>query len=75
MANTASRLSANGSLTISGSFDEVSGTYVTSGLIGSWDANRSYYIETNASTWYDMAGNNNIRIFNNLFKVGVCKMN
>jgi hypothetical protein len=65
MANTASRLSANGSLTISGSFDEVSSTYVSSGLIGSWDANRSYYPEIDASTWYDIAGNNNIRIFNN----------
>jgi hypothetical protein len=65
MANTASRLSANGSLTISGYFDEVSGTYVTSGLIGSWDVNRSYYPEIDASTWYDMAGNNNIKIYNN----------
>lgn len=65
MANTASRLSANGSLTISGSFDEVSGTYVTSGLVGSWDVNKSYYLETDASTWYDMAGNNNIKIYNN----------
>lgn len=65
MANTASRLSANGSLTISGSFDEVSGTYVSSGLLGSWDANRSYYPEIDASTWYDIAGNNNIKIFNN----------
>ena len=65
MANTAIRLSANGSLTISGSFDEVSSTYVSSGLLGSWDANRSYYPEIDASTWYDIAGNNNIRIFNN----------
>jgi hypothetical protein len=65
MANTASRLSANGSLTISGYFDEVSGTYVSSGLIGSWDANRSYYPTIDASTWYDIAGNNNIKIFNN----------
>ena len=45
MANTASRLSANGSLTISGSFDEVTGTYVSNGLIGSWDVNKSYYPE------------------------------
>jgi len=65
MPNTASRLSANGSLTISGSFDEVSSTYVSSGLLGSWDANRSYYPEIDASTWYDIAGNNNIKIFNN----------
>ena len=65
MANTASRLSANGSLTISGSFDEVTGTYVLNGLIGSWDVNKSYYPQTDASTWYDMAGNNNIKIYNN----------
>ena len=65
MANTASRLSANGSLTISGSFDEVTGTYVSNGLIGSWDVNKSYYPEIDASTWYDMAGNNNIKIYNN----------
>jgi hypothetical protein len=65
MPNTASRLSANGSLTINGSFDEVSSTYVSSGLIGSWDANRSYYPEIDASIWYDTSGNNNIRIYNN----------
>lgn len=65
MANTASRLSANGSLTINGTFDEVSSTYVSNGLLGSWDVNRSYYPEVNASIWYDTSGNNNIRIFNN----------
>jgi hypothetical protein len=41
MANTASRLSANGSLTISGSYDEVT-RIVPNGLILYYDAGKSY---------------------------------
>jgi hypothetical protein len=57
MANTASRLSANGSLTISGSFDEVTGPISKNGLIGYWDM--QYLYSSNTNYWFDQSGSNN----------------
>ena len=57
MANTASRLSANGSLTINGTFDEVTGPISKNGLIGYWDMQYSY--SSNTNYWFDQSGLNN----------------
>ena len=57
MANTASRLSANGSLTISGSFDEVT-RIVPNGLILYYDAGKSYSSGF-GNIVYDLSSSNN----------------
>ena len=57
MANTASRLSANGSLTINGTFDEVTGPLSKNGLIGYWDMSQPY--SSNTNYWFDQSGYNN----------------
>jgi hypothetical protein len=59
MANTASRLSANGSLTISGSFDEVVGGVTTRGLVAYLDANKVESYPGYGKTWIDLSGNKN----------------
>ena len=60
MANTASRLSANGSLTINGTFDEVT-RIVPNGLILYYDAGKSYSIGY-GNTVYDLSSSNNTGI-------------
>jgi len=59
MANTASRLSANGSLTISGTFDEVVGGVTTRGLVAYLDANKVESYPGYGKTWIDLSGNKN----------------
>ena len=59
MANTASRLSANGSLTISGSFDELTGGISTNGLVAYLDAGRLESYPGYGNKWIDLSGNNN----------------
>jgi len=63
MANTASRLSANGSLTISGYFNEILKPFVTSGLIAYWDTEKGY--SNSKSTWVDLTDNNTVITFSN----------
>ena len=63
MANTASRLSANGSLTISGYFNEILKPFVTSGLIAYWDTEKGYIGSKN--TWVDLTDNNTVITFAN----------
>ena len=60
MANTASRLSANGSLTISGSFDEVT-KIIPDGLILYYDAGKSYS-NGFGNTVFDLSSSNNTGI-------------
>jgi hypothetical protein len=60
MPNTASRLSANGSLTISGSFDEVT-RIIPDGLILYYDAGKSYS-NGFGNTVFDLSSSNNTGI-------------
>jgi len=59
MANTASRLSANGSLTINGSFDEINGGVSANGLVVYLDAGRIESYPGYGNKWIDLSGNNN----------------
>lgn len=60
MANTASRLSANGSFTINGSFDEVT-KIIPDGLILYYDAGKSYS-NGFGNTVFDLSSSNNTGI-------------
>ena len=60
MANTITKLTANGNYYLSGVLDEVSGTYSANGLICHWPTYSSYFIP--GSQWIDIVNGNNLYI-------------
>jgi hypothetical protein len=60
MANTITKLTANGNYYLSGGLDEVSGTYSTNGLICHWPTYSPSFVA--GSQWIDIVNGNNLYI-------------
>jgi hypothetical protein len=60
MANTITKLTANGNYYLSGGLDEVSGTYSTNGLICYWPTYSPSFVA--GSQWIDIVNGNNLYI-------------
>ena len=57
MATTASSVTSVGTYLANGSFDEISTTASTNGLVGYWNSSIGYYGTGNV--WSDLTNNNN----------------
>lgn len=62
LGNTVSKITNTGNYYTAGQYDEINGTFVANGLIGQWDAAKSYY---GGNQWYDLVNNNTFTLFNN----------